>query len=276
MNNFSIIKSHLEYGHKVEVDCYQLKIKFIGIANIDDKEVLITEEGEKFYQDSSLWNKKFYSITPIPHRYKKLKVGMKVDVLREAQQYRPMFADPILDKTKTGIINSYWRYDEGEDYVTITQENKDSISGKYYISVPLWAITPHVEEEGITQKITRSCFGGICQCSECKKPKEIEPLDTFHPEIEIGSPVGLKMIGEKLNELVEHINLQSTNNLRDMKTPEEIYKEFCDEFEDYPSKRMLAALVISELEGQQKSLSEIEFLEFKQLDQRINEWKKLL
>lgn len=78
-----------------------------------------------------------------------------------------------------------------------------------------------------------------------------------------------------------------------MKNPEELVKEFCDEFEDYPSRRMLAALVISELEGQKKDPDkdnpydasvDDDYIGYSDaiqavnstLDQRINEWKKLL
>src|ERR1051325_3096770 len=131
--NFELIRSHLEYGHKVEVkwryggsDYIETMISFTAAG------YLISEFGGGYdYYQVNKWQ--ITSITPIPHRYKKLEVGTKVDVLDDSRVRYPFRADQVFH------ISGYI----GKNACIRT----DNIDDTLY--VPLWAITPHVEEESV-------------------------------------------------------------------------------------------------------------------------------
>lgn len=125
MKNFSVIRSNLEYGHKVEVkNQYGVKTIFLHSRGLHilDSEGIIRSETNVNDMDCT-------SITPIPHRYKKLEVGTKVDVLEEYDNF-------------SAKLNPYKIREEGKCSCHVKVKSAFSV-----FEVPLWAITPHVEEE---------------------------------------------------------------------------------------------------------------------------------
>lgn len=189
MTNFEKIRSMLEYGHKVEVKTKTCGYIFVAISPLG---VLIDQLGGEWTQRKMNWESSFLSITPIPHRYKKLEVGTLVDVLEEYDNF-------------SAKLNPYKIIEEGKCSCHVWIH-----SALTTIEVPLWAITPHVEEEK-----TCSCKGKIApnnvHFKDCDLLKKIEPLEIIMKNDEVTN-ANFPKIMRKINELVEYINLQSTNN----------------------------------------------------------------
>lgn len=126
MTNYEKIKSMLEYGHKVEVKRERDKFVFIGVYENE----IINEDGIA-WDECDVNNADILSITPIPHHYKKLEVGTKVDVIKG------LGLTDLENHAPWEIV----RYCEG---------GYEEVELKFYpwnTVVPLWALIPHVEEE---------------------------------------------------------------------------------------------------------------------------------
>lgn len=131
LDNFSIVRSHLEYGHKVEGRNDKVKRLFIGL----DRDVLIDEYGQR-WQDFQVESEKYTSITPIPHRYKKLEVGTRVDVLEGCN-----LELACGNGCRKGLVLAGYE-DCGNKTEKALLTHNDCYAKS---SLPLWAIAPHVE-----------------------------------------------------------------------------------------------------------------------------------
>lgn len=180
MTPFQIIRSHLKYGHKVEVRTQDNYAFTLISVNMEFPHCLVTDNG-MVYRKEEIDSWESVSITPIPHRYKKLELGTRVDILSEYQTKYD---------SAGGVVG---RYPKEEGIVQV------DLSGDFYHGyceeIPLWAITPHVEEE------------------EKVKLRSLGLIDKYADSIQTCSPEGLMFVCGKVNELIKKVdNLQSTNN----------------------------------------------------------------
>lgn len=195
-SNFDLIRSHLEYGHKVEgvFKNGEDRIVFVGMSDIN---LPLSTVGNQYWEHD-LNRMEFLSITPIPHRYKKLEVGTKVDVLEGHGGF---------DKHNSWELR---RYCEGEFEVELFKYPWTSV-------VPFWAITPHVEG-----KVTEKQFRKKPVIVTAHQSDQEVYIDTLEGKMKASKGdwivTGIKGekypvkpdIFEETYELVE--NLQSTSN----------------------------------------------------------------
>lgn len=190
-NNFEIIRSHLEYGHK-KVEAKLDKRHTVFFIGITPRNGLIDHDGIE-YDGVKLNKVTFTSITPIPHRYKRLEVGTKVDVLESF--------------CENHIGNNNWEIIETSEFHAHLKKERESYENKVFSDwslVPLWAITPHVEEELQKPKV----LDMTKECNEFEKPKKIEPIDVYEVQRYWGDlgVDSMANIAKKINEVIKHIN----------------------------------------------------------------------